>query len=131
MQVIVDSSPIISLASVNQLHLLEKLYQKVIIPKAVYDEIYFKEHSNIISSAIDGEKYIEVKNVKNIEAENLFSTALHKGEVEVMILYRELQADLCIIDDYLARKYAQPLKIKVTGTIGILMASKEKGFIKE
>ena len=34
-----NTSPIINLAMINQLNLLERLYGTVIIPPAVYDEI--------------------------------------------------------------------------------------------
>jgi len=37
-----DTSPIINLASVGKLELLEQLYGKIAIPKAVYHEITIK-----------------------------------------------------------------------------------------
>ena len=40
MIVISDTTPIISLLKANCLELLEKLYGKVLIPKAVYREFY-------------------------------------------------------------------------------------------
>ncbi len=37
--IIADSSPLISLAIVDEIKLIEKIFGKVIIPKAVYKEI--------------------------------------------------------------------------------------------
>ena len=48
MKVVVNTTPIISLAAINQLHVLEKLFGKIIIAEAVYQEIKAKE-KNIIS----------------------------------------------------------------------------------
>ena len=39
MIVVSNTSPVINLVAVNQLNLLQKLYGKVVIPQAVYDEI--------------------------------------------------------------------------------------------
>lgn len=39
MIIVSDASPIINLAVIGQLNLLQKLYGKVIIPQAVYEEI--------------------------------------------------------------------------------------------
>ncbi|MGJ7045846.1 DUF3368 domain-containing protein [Thermoanaerobacterium thermosulfurigenes] len=49
---------------------------------------------------------------------------------EVMILAKEINADLCIIDDYLARQLLKSLGLVVSGTLGILVKAKEKGIIK-
>ncbi|UCH95089.1 MAG: hypothetical protein JSV88_33220 [Candidatus Aminicenantes bacterium] len=39
MKVVIDASPLISLAVINQLELLEKLFPEIIIPQAVFQEI--------------------------------------------------------------------------------------------
>jgi len=48
-----------------------------------------------------------------------------------MILGNEIKADLCIIDDLLARKYAKHLGFNITGTLGILIKAKEKGILEK
>lgn len=48
-----------------------------------------------------------------------------------MILENEIKADLCVIDDLLARKYAKHLGFNITGTLGILIKAKEKGITRE
>jgi predicted nucleic acid-binding protein len=39
MIIVSNTSPLINLANIGQLHLLQQLYGQVIIPPAVYDEI--------------------------------------------------------------------------------------------
>jgi len=75
--------------------------------------------------------FIKIKDITNQEAKHYFKTSLHDGEVEVMVLANELKADLCVIDDLMARKYAKYLGLNVTGTLGVLMRAKENGVIEE
>lgn len=62
-------------------------------------------------------------------AKDMYKTQLHDGEVEVMILSKEIMADVVIIDDANAKKYAKYLKLPVTGTLGVLMRAKQEGYI--
>ena len=48
-----------------------------------------------------------------------------------MILANELNADLCIIDDHVARNYAKFLGLTVTGTLGLLVRSKREGLVED
>jgi len=41
-----------------------------------------------------------------------------------------MQADLLIIDERLGRNYAKRLAFTVTGTIGVLLKAKDKGYIQ-
>jgi len=47
-----------------------------------------------------------------------------------MILAKEIQADLVILDDGLARKHAKYLKLNLTGTIGVLLKAKKEKIIE-
>ena len=60
-----------------------------------------------------------------------FKAQLHDGEVEVMILAKEICANLVVIDDKNAKKHAKYLGINVIGTLGILLKAKQEGFIQE
>lgn len=126
-KVVVNSTPLISLDRVNQLNLLQELYGQIYIPYGVYEELSVEDKHNFLTN-ID---FIKVQVIKNEEAKKFFKTSLHKGEVEVMILAEEINADLCVIDDLLARKYAKYLGYTITGTIGILLKAKEKGYINQ
>ncbi len=128
--VIVNSTPIIALAVINKLHLFKDLYGEIIIPKAVQDEVMAKEDS-VTRLALAGSKgWIITKTITNIDAKKFFKVQLHDGEVEVMILGKELEADLLVIDDYTAREYAKYLDFRITGTLGVILRAKEKGIIK-
>lgn len=54
-----------------------------------------------------------------------------EGEAETIILAEEINANLLIIDDYLAREIANLIGLKITGTLGILIRAKNKGLIQK
>jgi len=128
--VVANSTPVILLQKIGHLDLLQKLYSKIFIAQAVYEEIIIDESGNINErDFLLINKWIEVIKVQNIDAKKMFLTSLHAGEVETIILAMEKHADLCIFDDLLARKYAKKFDLNVTGTLGVLIAAKKKNYI--
>lgn len=128
-KVIVNSTPLIALCHVDSLDILKKLYGEITIPQAVYNEISVKKDSVCkyqVDSSLD---WIHIENIKNEMAKEMFKTQLHEGEVEVMILAKEKEADVIIIDDKNAKKHAKYLKLPVTGTLGVLIKAKKEGYI--
>jgi predicted nucleic acid-binding protein len=51
------------------------------------------------------------------------------GELEAITLYKELDADLLLIDDNRAKKYAILNDINVIGSLGVLIKGKEHGHL--
>jgi predicted nucleic acid-binding protein len=46
---------------------------------------------------------------------------LHIGELEAMVLCRELKADYLILDDMTARRRAKRMGLQVMGTVGVIL----------
>lgn len=130
-KVIVNTTPLIALCHVGQLDILKKIYGEISIPQAVYRELSEKKDSVCKKQVDDSLNWIHVENIKNQMAKSMFKTQLHDGEVEVMILAKEKNADLVIIDDSNAKKHAKYLKLSVTGTLGVLIRAKRQGYISE
>ncbi len=72
--------------------------------------------------------WIEIHRISNAGSKTYFFD-LDDGEAEVLILAKEQNADMVILDEIMGRRYAQQLNLPLTGTIGILLKSKEMGFI--
>ncbi len=53
------------------------------------------------------------------------------GESECVLLYKESEADLLLIDDRKARKIAENFGINCIGTLGILSVARDKNLISE
>lgn len=131
LKIIANSTPLIALNKIGKLDLLKQMYREIIIPYAVYEEVILESSIKESNDFIKESGFINIIKIKNEEAKRLFVTSLHKGEVEVMILAKEIEADLCIIDDLLARRYAKYYNLNITGTIGAILKSKEQGIISE
>ncbi len=128
LKIVSNTTPIISLLTIGKFTILKDLYQKIIIPKAVFDEIENgKDKSYYINlSKID---WIEIKEIKDKKSPAYFLD-LDKGEVETIILANEIDADLVIIDEKLGRFHAKHANLKITGTLGILLKAKREGKIE-
>ncbi len=123
--IIGDSSALITLAIVDQLDLLEKLFDELFVPYAVYNEVtkVDKPYGARLGDFLEN----KVKKV-DLKIEKL---GLGSGELEAITLYRELDADLLLIDDNRGKKFAVLNGIKVIGSLGVLIKAKESGYIKE
>lgn len=128
-KVIVNATPLIALCHVEQLSLLRKLYGEIDIPQAVYDEISAKEDSVCRKEIERSLEWITIRKVKEDGRKQLFKAQLHAGEVEVMMLALEQNADVAVIDDKCAKNFAKQLGIPVTGTLGVLVKAKQCGYI--
>ena len=73
--------------------------------------------------------WIRIEKIRDLSEKKMYKTKLHDGEVEVMILAQEKQADLVVIDDNAAKKTAEYLGLTVTGTIGVLIKAKKLGHL--
>lgn len=130
-RVIVNTTPLIALCHVGQLDVLHKMYGEIMIPQAVYQELSVKEDSICKKQIDDAHNWIHIEKINNEMAKSMFKTQLHDGEVEVMILAKEKNADIVVIDDANAKKHAKYLKLPVTGTLGVLIKAKQQGHINE
>lgn len=131
-KIICNSSPIIGLAKVDRLDIIEKLYQEIIVPEAVFDELITKgrdkDKTAEINELID-QNIVTVQNVSNRELIRALRKDLDYGESEVIALALELQADLVILDEKDARDIAEFYNLKKIGLLGVLIRAKERGFI--
>lgn len=126
---VVNSTPIISLHDIGRLDILSKMYHTVYIPHGVYEEVCVD--GDICPKTLGAFSNFSICHIANEYARKYFKTALHKGEVEVMILADELNVDICIMDDRLAREYAKHLGLTVTGTLGLLVKAKMRGILDQ
>jgi predicted nucleic acid-binding protein len=128
-KVVVNTTPLIALSHIGQLDILKKMYGEILIPNAVYNELSAKPDSICKIEVENSKDWVRIEEIKNQMAKSMYKTQLHEGEVEVMILAQEVNADLVIIDDANAKKYAKYLKLPVTGTLGVLIKAKQSGYV--
>ena len=130
--VVSNSSPLINLSRVGELNLIGRLYQQIIIPGAVFDELIVqgqdKDYVHAIEALIEC-NVIKVQEVKN----TIFVRALRKdldyGESEVIALAVEINAGLVLLDERDAREFAGIYDLNKTGFIGMLIKAQKEGYI--
>jgi len=127
--VISNTSPITSLAAINQLHLLQQLYGSIIIPEAVYRELTDIDSPVPGTSEVQTYDWIEMRQVENKSLVIPLIPGVDEGEAEAIALAIELHAELLLIDDLDARIQATRLGLDFTGLLGVLIEAKNQGLI--
>lgn len=129
MIIVSDSSPLIALAIIGKLNLLEKLYEEIVVPFAVYKEVTEKEKP--FSKELRLFLSNRTKQIANRLAVEVLISDIGIGESESIVLALEEKPDLVLIDDLKARKFAKMYGLEIIGTMGILLKAKKKGLITE
>lgn len=127
MDAVSDTSPLVFLSKLGDLHHLKALFHQIYVPTAVYNEVSakkddaYREFETLIE-----ESYIAVE-----EAEPLPRlTTLHTGEMEAIALAKRLECWI-ILDDSKAREIAKREGLNVIGTVGLLIVMIKSGLITE
>ncbi len=127
-----DNGPeLLPLAIINKLDLLPKLYQTVVVPQAVYEEVLSGGQGSPGYREIQETKWLRVEKISDERAKAFLLLELDEGESETIILAEELKADVIVIDERLARRIAELRGLCITGTMGVLLKAKRLGYIKE
>jgi predicted nucleic acid-binding protein len=129
MLIVSDTSPLSNLFMIGKLDILEKLYDKIIIPGAVMDELLELEKRGIDLSPITFATWIEIVSIQKRESVNKLLDDLDLGEAEAIILAESLHADWLLIDETKGRNIARLHGLRIVGLLGILLLAKEKGVI--
>src|SRR3989344_9651350 len=125
--IISNSSPLILLAKIGRLSLLEKLYEKVLIPYEVYREVVVEGKKENYSDAALVEKCInEFIFVKNLEQEHKKEAEKLKeivglGESEAIELCLQENSKSLLMDNLEPRKIAKSKGLDCISAPGVLL----------
>jgi len=119
MIVVSDTSPICYLLLINQIDILQTLYNSVTIPQTVADELRASESPPVVKRWIaQPPDWLEIQSIKTPQRVEMGK--LDPGEREAILLAEELKASLVILDDKAARRIATERGLKIIGLLGIL-----------
>lgn len=124
--VILNNTPLVALYFLHQWPLLRQLYGRVIIPRAVEWE-FLAVSTDERTAALRQASWLETVEIQT--PPQIARLKLDQGEAAVLALAIQREARLVIIDEQRGRQYAQQLGLPLTGTLGVLLAGKRKGFI--
>ncbi|HEY9047033.1 MAG TPA: DUF3368 domain-containing protein [Ohtaekwangia sp.] len=116
--VIADTSCLILLTKVDEIDLLHRCYNRILVTEEVA-----QEYGNSLPD------WIEIKSASQRSLQKTLEQIVDVGEASAFALALEISDTLVIVDDRKARKVAQSLGLTVTGTLGIFIKAKRQGLI--
>ena len=128
--VVANAGPLITLAKINQFDLLKELFGSVVVPVAVLDEVVRRGAAMPGAQETMNADWIETRVVADDLAVSILRESIGAGESEVIVLAQELDADLLLLDDALARRKAERVGLNVIGTLGVLLLAKQRGYLE-
>ncbi len=127
--IICNTSPLINLAEIDLLEVLETLPGVVCIPPGVRDEVVAKSGLFAKAAGLVESGRIQVFPPTDILLVKSLSATLHRGEAECLALSMERPGSILILDDLAARAMASANGLSFTGTLGLLASAKARGRI--
>lgn len=113
------TSPINYLLLINHIDILPALFERVILPAAVRNELsHPKAPAAVRHWILAPPPWVEVRDAPSAHDPDLES--LDAGEESAILLAIELHADLLLMDDDVGAVAARAKGLEVTGTLGVL-----------
>src|SRR6266545_7538515 len=102
MRAVSDAGPLIHLSWIDQLALLDRLFEEVIVPPAVRDEVLASPAGTLGLDRIQrafAEGWLQVTApARPLRLARSVADSLDRGEAEALLLAEEIRADLLITD---------------------------------
>lgn len=127
-RIITDSSPLIVLLKSDLDYILPKLFEEIIVPESVWQEVLAGKANDIVKQKLPFLSWIK-QDSATTSNEIIESFNLGKGETAALNLALTISDARVMLDDFAARKCAKSLGIPFLGTGGALILAKQKGLI--
>lgn len=132
MKAVSNSSVLISLSIIGQLDLLHKRFPDgILIPAAVWHEVVESAQGRSGAKQVAAARWIEVMSIADTDLVTMLKTSLDTGEAEAIVLAREQNISIVLLDEKDARKVAKKLGLSVLGVVGVLIWAKRAGIIDD
>ena len=122
--VVLNASPLICLYKSGLADLLPALFQEVLVPEAVFKEVFAGEKKG---RTVTSQKWL--KRRKGPIDPRVAAWDLGEGESAVLSMALRNENCWAVMDDREARRCAASLKCRFIGTLGILVLAKKRGMI--
>jgi len=118
MIVVSDTSPLNYLVLVDLQHILPELFERILIPEAVREELQSARAPEPITRFLAAAPaWLETRRVSEIDPK---LQHLDAGEREAIALALATSADLALLDERKGRQSARERGLAVSGTLGVL-----------
>ena len=130
MRVVANTTPLIGLAVIRRLDLLQRLFHEVFIAEAVYQEsVAAGRDAGGAKEDVSAATWIRTVHVNDRLAVEVLLDELDLGEAETIVLARELGVDWVLMDERKGRRKLTQLGLPKIGTLGILLKAKRGGLL--
>ena len=134
--IIFDSSPLIHITKIGKIEFVLKLFGKIYIPDAVYDQVVekglkFGYSDAILIQNLENEK--QILKIKTKKHDPTLVNFLHIGEIEVLQLgeeYAHKKKCLIVMDEKKGRLVAEQRNIPYISTAGLILLLLHHSVIK-
>ncbi len=127
-ELIINTGPTIALvAALGDLRVLESLYQRVLVPLEVSNEIRAKGSRKFAAAEFDEALWLE-KWTSPLSIMPYLSNSLDLGEASVIQLALDENIQTVCIDESAGRRIARLNGLSLTGSIGVLLRAKKEGY---
>lgn len=124
---VADTSPLNYLLLIGCADVLPQLYERVLIPQAVYDELRSAGAPEAVRSwATALPSWVETR---ASEAPVELNPELDAGEREAISLALEVRAAAVLLDERAGRRAALEHGLTITGTLGVLEEAARRGLV--
>lgn len=125
---VIDASPCIGLAHIDELRLLSQLFPCVLLAETVVLELLegvhldgawrILLHPNVEVVAAEGGRLVGAPPMLSVADRDTMALALARGDVDVVV-----------VDDFAARKFGRAQGLRIIGTLGIIALAKTRDLI--
>lgn len=131
MPTVSNTSPLLNLAIIGLLDLVNEQFGEVLIPEAVVKELRMDEAlpSTVALRQAMTEGWLKMQAVKDHSLVRILQRNLDGGESEAIALAMQTEAAWLLLDERDGRLTAKSLGVQVTGVLGILLRAKRQGHI--
>ncbi|GAB4164079.1 MAG: DUF3368 domain-containing protein [Candidatus Promineifilaceae bacterium] len=127
-KVVLNASPFILLCNSELEFILPKLFSKIVIPVAVWQEVETGSHLDRAAQRLSDLVWLGKESITPVP--DVVRWDLGVGETEVLSFAIRHNDYTPIVDDLLAKKCARSLGLQTMGTGTILILAKERGLIR-
>jgi predicted nucleic acid-binding protein len=129
-ELVINTGPLITLvAATGDLQILNQLYQRVLVPFEVSQEIIRGGPQRFAAAEFAQAKWL-VKKDQPLEITPFLRNSLDLGEAAVIQLAINEKLSTVCIDEMVGRRMARLNGLLVTGSIGVLLRAKSEGHLK-
>jgi len=127
-QIVINTGPILALiAGLGNLKVLENLYEKVLVPYEVCEEILVGGSSGFGIKEFNEAGFLQKSNTR-IFIQPYLLNSLDIGESSVIQTALDEQIHTVCIDEAMGRRIARLNNLTLTGSLGIMIRAKKKGY---